>query len=108
MAEYIEREAAISAITTDGFEHFSGCLSSSEVRLLELMRDSISEVPAADVAEVKHGEWVEKWDSQHFVSSCICSVCGKGTHRDSLIKWAKGAYCQNCGAKMDGKEKDHE
>lgn len=57
----------------------------------------------ANVVEVRHGEWIEKWDSQHFVSSCICSVCGKGTHRDSLMKWAKGAYCQNCGAKMDGK-----
>ena len=78
-------------------------LPTSEMRGANKVIDRIESAPTADVVEVRHGEWIEKWDSQHFVSSCICSVCGKGTHRDSLMKWAKGAYCQNCGAKMDGK-----
>lgn len=69
------------------------------------IQDFLNNIDDADVVEVVHGEWVEKWDSQHFVSSCFCSVCGKGTHRDSLMKWAKGAYCQNCDAKMDGERR---
>lgn len=52
MAEYIEREVVLKSITVDGFKHFSGCLSSSEVTLIELIRDSVSEIPAADVVPV--------------------------------------------------------
>lgn len=64
----------------------------------------IEKTPTADVVEVVHGEWIEEWDSEHFVSSCVCSACRRGTCRDSLMKWIKSAYCPNCGAKMDGKK----
>ena len=60
------------------------------------------ELPTVEAKPVVHGEWIEKWDREHFFSSCICSNCGKGTCRDSLMKWVKGAFCQNCGADMRG------
>lgn len=50
--DLISRSALLDVITTDGFEHFSGCLSSSEITLIELMRDSITEAPAVDAVQV--------------------------------------------------------
>lgn len=58
--------------------------------------NSIEDAPTADVAEVKHGEWVDNEIQDSILSKC--SVCG----------FSCGAYtfnyCPNCGAKMDGKE----
>ena len=105
MAEYIDREAVISAITTDGFEHFSGCISSSEVTLLEILRDSICEIPTADVAEVKHGKLNDIVDFGNGICVGYCSNCGT-EHRainPSVLKLSY-RHCRWCGAKMDGKE----
>lgn len=61
--------------------------------------DAIMDCPTADVAEVKHGRWMEVddgvliGDGKHIE----CSECGT---------WAKDKqksnYCSHCGAKMDG------
>lgn len=64
--------------------------------------EEINNAPTVEAKPVVHGEWIEEWDREHFFSSCICSNCGKGTCRDSLMKWVKGAFCQNCGARMRG------
>ena len=64
--------------------------------------DKINTAPTVEAKPVVHGEWIEEWDREHFFSSCICSNCGKGTCRDSLMKWVKGAFCPNCGADMRG------
>lgn len=56
---------------------------------------------AADVQEVKHGQWEE----ERLVSGEIkytCSKCGQVFQGESL----DFNYCPNCGAKMDGKESD--
>ena len=103
MSEYIELEVVLNAITADGFEHFSGCLSSSEVRLIELMRDSVSEIPVSDVAPVVRGRWVKHnvdgtdmfGEPTKIVFACNCSVCG-------LDGRSETPYCPNCGARMDG------
>lgn len=64
----------------------------------------ISEIPAADVVEVKHGEWIEKetlYDVYYDCSVCgesFCFIEGKPT--ENLYK-----YCPNCGAKIDGERK---
>lgn len=47
-------------------------------------------VPASDVAEVRHGEWINT------VTGYVCSVC----HEHEPTK--RFLYCPNCGAKMDG------
>lgn len=64
----------------------------------------ISEIPAADVAPVKHGKWVG-YQTNSFKNSSEglkrkfyrCSIC----HTANAI-CAK--YCPNCGAKMDEEE----
>ncbi|MCM1059433.1 MAG: hypothetical protein NC452_03990 [Eubacterium sp.] len=61
--------------------------------------------PAADVQEVKHGKWSDKmvgiqdevFGDTHF--GFQCSECGAVLN--------KTKYCGNCGAKMDGKDGEH-
>ncbi len=65
-------------------------------------REVVLNVPAADVVEVRHGEWSKQEDKLcHWF---ICSYCGE---RPPLNIWKyewHSPYCPNCGAKMDGKE----
>ena len=52
--------------------------------------------PTADVAEVKHGEWI-----LHDDGSGTCTLCGKRQkHIWDMDNWQN--FCGNCGAKMDG------
>ena len=81
MKEYIERVTALNAL----------------IRALgycQCANDVITRIPAADVAEVRHGRWIEK--APHpYCSECFVEC------RD------KTPYCPNCGARMD-KEDEHE
>ena len=57
--------------------------------------DSISKLPAADVAPVRHGRWIyDHW------CEFKCSVCGEFSN--SKPYRGKENYCPNCGARMDG------
>ena len=84
--EYISREAALMKLMQDG------CSAKN--------LQSISEMPAADVAKVVHGRWVTHYRSgtpvaEGYVSTC----CDMWNNR-------KSDYCPNCGAKMDGGNDD--
>ncbi len=83
--EYIEREALIEELKRRDF-------------LPVIVKHAIEAVPAADVAPVRYGEWIERaWRP-------TCSLCGfSGSLIDAPISPFK--YCPNCGAKMDGEEK---
>ena len=91
MNEYIKREDAIGAIL-DKYVDYAG------------ITDEIKAVPSADVVEVRHGHWIEYDD---ITISCECSVCGEkfNLYEDDVFGYP---YCPNCGAKMDGKEQEHE
>jgi hypothetical protein len=69
---------------------------------IESVMEYIEEIPAADVAEVKHGYWKEEteyydddWGECNVREVFECSLCGRTERR-------KEPYC-NCGAKMDEK-----
>ena len=105
MDEYIEREALMVAlckeIVGDG-DYYNG-----KDDMQDQIRDMVSRFPAADVAPVRHGRWVnEQMIVGGFAETwaCDCSVCGR-TQREPL--W-KPNYCPNCGCKMDLKEEQHE
>lgn len=99
MAELIERQAAIDAVTavytrTAGYK--------TRERVWET-REAIQKLPAADVAPVVHGRWIRPhWKNSNYC--CDCSECGgEAMHRD--YQWHKnGIYpiCPNCGARMGG------
>ena len=63
---------------------------------LAALVDVFAETPAADVAPVRRGHWIEDGDCQ------ICSECGEEHCWDEY----RAAYCDSCGAKMDGKGGD--
>ena len=120
--EYIEREALITQLNhrldslraqygyydayTDGFDE-----------AVERVEDT---APAADVVEVKHGEWeiksesirlIDDYDEEIYIE---CPFCGRRYYNVSyefddakILEYARKyyPYC-NCGAKMDGERKE--
>ena len=61
--------------------------------------DTIDNFPTADVAPVRHGEWVEE------DTAITCPICTRSYDTDFEIKRnviSNFDYCPNCGAKMDG------
>ncbi len=112
MAEYIERELALRIIIqkqkelcplgTYGKKYVDSYNREKFDDWQEII-DGIESVPAADVAEVKHGKWIEVqkeniWND--IVPVLECSACGKYTVGTRGIM-TKSNYCPNCGAKMD-------
>ena len=78
MTEYIEREKVLSkAAPVEGC--FSDMISAYDVVML----------PAADVAPLRHGRWIEHEDGVF-----TCSECGNAESNESY-------FCRYCGAKMD-------
>ena len=55
---------------------------------------TILDIPAADVAPVKHGHW-----NAGYFHDRVCSCC---LHPDNDLNDYAHSYCPNCGAKMDG------
>lgn len=93
MAEYISRENAHAllcqlCIGADICTHEGVCNAEK----------GLANIPAADVAEVRHGKWV--WNGETCCNHC--SVCGVGAmwFRIQMEYY----YCPNCGAKMDESE----
>lgn len=56
----------------------------------------LNEMPAADVAPVRHGCWINENFYTH------CSACGKMAIYDKYGQEFESDYCPHCGAKMDG------
>ena len=89
MAEYISRELVLDQAT----EVCYWCGYRDQYDEVVFLED-IEDIPAADVAPVRHGHW--KWDGKHF----YCSACA-GTRYHDLVLGLDAAYCPYCGAKMD-------
>lgn len=68
----------------------------------DMIEDCIDNEPAADVQEVKHGQWRICHKGTYKWSRCYCSVCGKPNGIGGIISNQKKPYCPNCGARMDG------
>lgn len=82
MDEYIKREAVIDLITRR-YEN------------PEICTQEINSIPAADVAPVVHGRWV---DSK--CSSCGVDIPTDDSH-DAIFE-NECHFCYYCGAMMDG------
>ena len=96
MAEYINREAIMKfPIRKDhcdkehANEHF--------INGIESVLEYAENLPAADVAPVVHGRWIEQ-EKYTFGVMYDCSICGDRI-LDNGHSWN---YCPNCGAIMDG------
>ena len=64
----------------------------------------IASIPAADVVEVRRGEWITVGRLEGEVTKA-CSICNHGARERMVLVYN---YCPNCGAKMDGgADNDH-
>ena len=66
--------------------------------------NAVDEMPAADVAPVRHGYWIEQenWALDDYYYTC--SACGEDYN--TIDGTPDYNFCPNCGAKMDEKERD--
>lgn len=94
MFEYIEREALLKS---DDWQSLKSDFDKARAHIIILGQ------PAADVVEVKHGEWLPDYEtfvddsereSEPIQTGWVCSLCGRQ-------EFQKEPYC-HCGAKMDG------
>ena len=90
MAEYIEREAAVKIAEKYGLAN--GSALGRHTGLADCIASEIADIPAADVAPVRHGRWIASHDE-----FCACSICKYPVY----VGWNQTNYCPNCGAKMD-------
>lgn len=90
MAEYIEREAALSAVDCGNLHK----------GIVDALQENIKDIPAADVVEVMHGRWEERIVDDpldpygFFKRRWYCSSCGR------YQTYGTTAFCPKCGAKM--------
>ena len=104
MAEYIERETFLKDIEERyclpckeaGRDH-NGC--KCRACWVDDMCGEVIDAPAADVAPVVHGRWIEQ-EKYTFGVMYDCSICDNRI-LDNGHSWN---YCPNCGAKMDKEE----
>ena len=102
MTEYIEREAISEEIRKYYYKNppnFS--YGEGFDRGLDRAQRAILDAPAADVAPVRHGRWVDRIVDENeviqpWMKRYYCSECLEGGSQS----WFK--FCPNCGAKMDG------
>lgn len=67
----------------------------------------IENAPAADVVEVRHGEWIDKPTGAYGRMQSWCSSCGKHSGIGGIESNRHKPYCPKCGAKMDGERKEN-
>lgn len=105
MAEYLDREAAISLIKQYGHDAIDGGRNSLDAvdDFVELA-NRIKALPTADVAPVVHGRWEYDLPTINTYGQLRCSICNWWTLDPSVDR--SYSYCPNCGAKMDGGDND--
>lgn len=72
----------------------------ARIKILQSYK-TIENLPAADVQEVRHGEWM--YNDLYFLSCAECSECGWKSSVDGE-EIPSYHYCPCCGARMDGEE----
>lgn len=95
MAEYIKREEVYQYLDNE----VEWNVNQDRLYTLEV----ISDFPAADVAEVRHGKWIDPEDDDS-ATTWYCSKCSYPVR--TMGGYPSYSYCPNCGALM--KEEEHE
>ena len=93
MSDYISRDELLKC-QFEFYSHGTHCYEKA------VYADVIKTLPAADVVEVRHGEWL--WFEDCSNGGLYCSVCHKLIHKVMTPKKKLSRYCPNCGAKMKG------
>ena len=99
MDEYIRREDVIA--------WFMPYAHTGESIDADVVISDIKGMKAADVAPVRHGEWISLTECAN--EGVYCSICKKKIWQSDYARCSKKSrnklrsnYCPNCSAKMDG------
>lgn len=97
--EYIERDKAYElARTSNYYSDFHKSMAD-----LTSLKELLDDTPAADVVEVRHGEWLPDIDREYDYHCSLCrGSAGKGDYGNYDVLYD---FCPNCGAKMTEKGK---
>lgn len=106
MSEYIEKEALRQfPIRKDHYDKENG--DEHFIFGIEAVLEYAENLPAADVAPVRHGHWISLTECAN--EGVYCSICKKKVWKSDYAWCSKKSrnklrsnYCPNCGAKMDG------
>ena len=81
---------------TEALKDFESCNAANPHWTPQRVKTLLLRQPAADVAEVVHGQWISFLDGDHIMPERYyrCSRCGR-------VESRRQPYC-HCGAKMDG------
>ena len=93
--EYIDLEETVTTLKRNSQKYFSS-FHKGYVQAIE----DLADIPAAKVSPVRHGQWVK--EKRDVLIHWHCSACKECYYLDM----PNAEYCPNCGAKMDGKERD--
>ena len=95
--EYIKRDAVLDYLTIMPID-----IGFSDI---DRVIDFVKELPAADVAPVKHGKWVRARGMMPPEAFGVyeCSVCGwmQDYHIPTRMR-EKTPFCPGCGARLEG------
>lgn len=90
--EYIERGAVLEAIT------YNPIVKSTVPDVIDItlavVQKYIRKVPAADVVEVRHGEWIRK---DGFLVCSECDATKPYAVLNDTINYWRCDYCNRCG-----------
>lgn len=95
MARYINADNLINELS-------AACMPIYEKGITGILGDNssiadiINEQPTADVQEVKHGDWQNKYRSGTTIKEGVVSSCC------DMWNNRKSQFCPNCGARMKG------
>ena len=103
MAEYIEREAISQKIRKYYYKNPpNSSYGEGFDRGLDRAQRAILDAPAADVATVRHGRWIEPKRLYYGAKQYECSLCLAEEFWVKHEITEKYPCCPNCGAIMDG------
>ena len=104
MAEYIEREKVIHEIGT-WLDSVGTVLVGKGLSYYGELLGCVEDVPAADVAPVRHGRWIMRGGKLH-CSNCEDLAPLKRGWEDgcTTYEYTASRWCPNCGVKMGGGE----
>ena len=94
--EYIDLEETVTTLKRNSQKYFSS-FHKGYVQAIE----DLADIPAAKVAPVRHGYWIEQCEESLY----SCSACStewvtiEGTPKENDMD-----FCPHCGARMDEKE----
>lgn len=100
MKEYITKAKVIEAIEKAVAPEITtiGDYETIGVFTRESIEQIVSNLPAADVAEVRHGKFNFLQEDMVWCYCGVCSVC-----RNYVQAWN---YCPNCSARMDKEDEN--